>query len=244
PTKPKETLIDLKESLKIESNKVDTIELNIQITEVSNVGNLKLQDQNKDGNKIEQVDDKSPEVNNKRKDNLRLWSKNEISNKPRIETGRKENHIFNQYQNSTNIDYIKEMNENNQQVVRSKINSPVKKEFSKIEMKKDDTFNLKLKDTQSIEYIENNTSTKEEYQKSHQDKPYQRNLCRKDEHEAFKGYKRLIKLNKETQVKNKLETFSYYQNSTKMEHINETIECHFKIEANIGPDIINDLEQT
>ncbi|CAG8633733.1 21625_t:CDS:2 [Gigaspora rosea] len=90
PTKPKELLINLKESLKTEPNG--------------------------DGNKVEQVNNESLEVKNKRKNISRLWSKDEISKETRIKIGRKENHVFDQYQNSTNIDNMEEMNEGNQQI--------------------------------------------------------------------------------------------------------------------------------
>ncbi|RIB15341.1 hypothetical protein C2G38_2039464 [Gigaspora rosea] len=42
PTKPKELLINLKESLKTEPNGVNTIVLNLQITEINKIGNLKF----------------------------------------------------------------------------------------------------------------------------------------------------------------------------------------------------------
>ncbi|CAG8788398.1 20471_t:CDS:2, partial [Gigaspora rosea] len=66
PTKPKEPLINLKELLKIEPSRDDS--------------------------KVEQVDDEKLEVNNKRKNNHKLWFKDKIS-------------------------YMEEMNEDNQQII-------------------------------------------------------------------------------------------------------------------------------
>ncbi|RIB26062.1 hypothetical protein C2G38_2164445 [Gigaspora rosea] len=81
---PKELLMNLKESLKTEPNRVNTIELNLQITEVNN--------------------------------------------------------------SSANIDNIKKLNEVgycNQQVVKSKTDSPVKNKLNRINIKKGNIFNLK-----------------------------------------------------------------------------------------------------
>ncbi|CAG8735572.1 25017_t:CDS:2 [Gigaspora margarita] len=66
----------------------------------------------------------------------------------------------------------------------------------------------------------------------------------KDKHEAFKDHERPTEPNEETQVKNRLKTFSYCQEPAKMEHIDKIIECYSKIDANKEPDIINDLECT
>ncbi|RIB03238.1 hypothetical protein C2G38_2255114 [Gigaspora rosea] len=56
PTKHEEPLINLKESLKTEPHRVNIRVLNPQNTEVDNIDNLKFQDHNEDGNKIDQID--------------------------------------------------------------------------------------------------------------------------------------------------------------------------------------------
>ncbi|KAF0374129.1 hypothetical protein F8M41_012887 [Gigaspora margarita] len=74
------------------------------------------------------------------------------------------------------------------------------------------------------------------------------NKVKKDKHKVFKSYKRPTEPNERTQVKDRLKTFSCYQEYTEMKHIDETIEGYFKnrtsIEANIEPNSTNDLERT
>ncbi|CAG8710664.1 24818_t:CDS:2, partial [Gigaspora rosea] len=66
----------------------------------------------------------------------------------------------------------------------------------------------------------------------------------KDEHEVFKDHKRLTELDEDTQVKDKPRISYYCPKYMKIRHVNETIERYFKIEADIGHNIINNLERT
>ncbi|CAG8820652.1 20550_t:CDS:2, partial [Gigaspora margarita] len=147
---------------------------------------------------------------------------------------------------------ILDKNANSNKEVKSKIDSPIIDELGKINIKKDNT--------QSIKDIKDNISIEEEYRKFIEmenkiiinkakkinKKPIDNNTnkVKKDEHEAFKDHERPTEPNEETQVKNRLKTFTYCQEPTEIEHIDEKkVETLKEVTKKFKEEDLNELKK-
>ncbi|KAF0494468.1 hypothetical protein F8M41_021235 [Gigaspora margarita] len=160
---------------------------------------------------------------------------------------------------NTEVDNISNFQLKNQKAdsakkVESKIDSPDKDKYSKIDIVKEDILNIiwnlkpiednrtdvqydsKISCQNKLDLVKNTQSTKDIKD------------VKKDKHEAFESYEKSTEPNERTRVKDRLKIFSYCQEYTEMKHVDETIEGYFKnrtsIEADIGPNSTNNLEHT
>ncbi|CAG8513642.1 6210_t:CDS:2, partial [Gigaspora margarita] len=191
---------ELIELLKAGLNRANTMGLNLQNTEVDNISNLKLRNQNADSAKknLKPIEDDRTDVQY----DPRISCQDKLDLRPTMQGF------------ETKVVRVYEMFDSTQKL---DTNKPVEK--------------ITVKENKARDLTD-------------QELYYQEEIIKKDEHEAFKSYKRPTEPNEETQVKNRLKTFLYCQKYTEMKHVDKIIECYPKIEANIEPNSTDNLEHT
>ncbi|CAG8652345.1 7828_t:CDS:2, partial [Gigaspora rosea] len=182
----KELFTDFQKLLTNKLHKANAKELNPQITEVDNIGNLQLRNWKANNAKknLKPIEDDRTDIQYNTgiscQNNLGLVKDNQLMKNIEDKTSTKE-----ECQK-----FIKRENK----IIINKVNNNIvlycQEEIDHIKFYKD--WNKKINHTKEIQ-------------------------AEKNEHEAFKSYKRPTELDEQTKIKDKLKAFSYYQNSAKIE---------------------------